>query len=198
MKSSSLNVIAADCKSCLDAQENSFEAMRRMFDVQYVVRGAVTCTSSGVQVTASLIRTEDNVQEWSNVFEGTLDDPLALQAEVAEAVANSLPLALSGDEIRTLRTPTTTVGAAEVEYIKGRFWWNKRNETSLERALEHFDAAILLDPLFARAYAGKADTLSIQALTMSRAPHDVIPLARAAARKALALDESLAEAHTAI
>jgi tetratricopeptide (TPR) repeat protein len=121
-----------------------------------------------------------------------------LQSEVARAIAREIKVKLTPQE-QTLLAATHPVNpGAHDAYLKGRYYLNKWTEEGLKKGIEHFQQAIDLDPTYAPAYAGLADCYSMVALSGLRPPKEAFPLAKAAARKALELDETLAEAHAAL
>ncbi|MFB3068287.1 MAG: tetratricopeptide repeat protein, partial [Acidobacteriota bacterium] len=123
---------------------------------------------------------------------------LAVQEKIAMEISENLRWQLSGEDQSQMMKQGTQTPEAYRSYLEGRYWWNKRNRDGFERAVELFNEAIEGDPLYAQAYAGLADTYTLLAYYYHRTPEDAFPLARAAAQRALEIDDSLAEVHTSL
>jgi tetratricopeptide (TPR) repeat protein len=155
-----------------------------------------------VRVTQQLIRVSDDTHIWSESYTAGLapGEVFAVQSEIAEQVAGALNVQLLGSERQAVRQVLTTDREAHDAYLQGRFQWNKRTTESMAQAAEHFAAATERDPEFAQAWAGLADTYALlplyQATTVSRA--EAYRRAEDAARRAVALDSTLAEAHASL
>src|SRR5262249_52215363 len=122
----------------------------------------------------------------------------AVETEIASTIAQTLQAKLSGSERNAITARPTENTEAYQLYLKGRFFWNKRTGQNLNRAAEYFDQAIAADPQYALSYVGVADAYVLMALYGAGVPQDSYPKAKAAAEKALQLNESLAEAHTSM
>jgi TolB-like protein len=170
--------------------------------VQYVLEGSVRRDSDRVRINARLIQVKDQVPLWSRQYDRELSHLLALQGEIAQEVGDEIQLAL-GDGRSTANgrvataAPSTSYEAYDL-YLKGRYFWNKRNAQSFRQAAEYFQLAIDQDGNYAPAYAGLADTFALMSSYGYVAPAEFIPKARAAALKALQIDESLAGAHASL
>jgi TolB-like protein/DNA-binding winged helix-turn-helix (wHTH) protein/Tfp pilus assembly protein PilF len=165
--------------------------------VDAVVEGAVARSNNRVRITAQLIRASSDQHLWANSYERDVSDILALQAELAGAVARELRVELA----LKMQSPTLQSHLnqeAYAEYLRGRYAWNLRREPALLEAIQHFEAAIRLDPNFAQAYSALADSHTALGYLNARSPEDTFPSARLAAQKALELDSSLAEPHTSL
>ena len=155
--------------------------------------------SGQVRVTPQLIRVSDDTHLWSDRYTASLapGEIFAVQANIAEQVTTALNVALLGPEREALRDAPTSDPAAHEAYLLGRFHWNKRTRDGLARAAEHFTTAADADSTFAGAWAGLADSYVLWPLygvtTIPRA--EAYARAKAAARRAIALDSVLAEAH---
>jgi len=149
-------------------------------------------------VTAGLIRTQDGRHLWADSFDGSPGDVLVLQAELAREVATQIRVHLtSADRERLARVQPIDPKAHEA-FLKGQFHWNRRGYEDLQLALSYFERAVAIDPSFALAWVGIANT---QVLLPDYGPvsrDSVMPLAREAALKALSLDSTLAEGHAAL
>jgi TolB-like protein/DNA-binding winged helix-turn-helix (wHTH) protein/Tfp pilus assembly protein PilF len=170
--------------------------------VQYVLEGSVRRDSDRVRINAELIQVKDQVPLWSRQYDRELSNLLALQGEIAHEVGEEIQLALgdgrnAANRRPSIAAPTTSYEAYDL-YLKGRYFWNKRNAQSFRQAAEYFQLAIDKDPNYAPAYAGLADTFALMSSYGYAPPAEFIPKARAAALKALQIDESLAGAHASL
>jgi TolB-like protein/DNA-binding winged helix-turn-helix (wHTH) protein/Flp pilus assembly protein TadD len=172
----------------------------RELDVDAVVEGTVLRSGDRVRITAQLIDASTDKHLWSESYEGEFRDTLALQNEVARAVADQIRVNLNPQEQIALKNVRVVDPAAYESYLKGRYFWNKRTANGLNVALAYFDQAIDEDPKYAQAYSGLADTYALlgdwQYAVM--APKEALPKAKAAATKALELDNTLGEAHNSL
>ncbi len=149
-----------------------------------------------VRFTAQLIRVSDGYILWSNQFDEKSADLFILQDSLTKRVAKALTLELSDEEQkRVLTNPTDNPEALKL-YWQGRYYWNKRTKQMILKGIEHFEAAIKLDPNFAEAYAGLADSYALTASGLP--PNERFPKAKAAAYKALELNDNLAETHASL
>ncbi len=166
-------------------------------NVNTVLEGSVRRAGDRLRVTAQLIEVASGYHLWSERFDRKLDDIFAIQDEIAEAIAHKLELTLAGDRSGPLVSrPTENLQAYDL-YLRGRFHLEQRGE-GLRTGLECFQRALALDPHYAPVHAGLADALSLASYYGFLRPHDTMPKAKAAAERALALDDGLAEAHTAL
>src|SRR5206468_5492464 len=134
---------------------------------------------------------------WAGSYEGESRDTLALQNKVATAIAQQIRIKLKPQEQGELRAVDPEAHEA---YLKGRYFWNKRTTDGLRKAVDFFNQAIEKDPTYAQAYSGLADSYALMGDWEYGvlAPGEALPKAKAAATKALALDNSLGEAHTSL
>jgi TolB-like protein/Tfp pilus assembly protein PilF len=154
----------------------------------------------GDQLTLSLelmdAQTENVI--WTDQYDRKLSDLLALQREIARDVSSKLKLKLSGvDEQRLAKSYTTNPEAYRL-YLEGRFFWSKREEKDFRKAVDFFNQAIALDPNYALAYAGLADTYALLGTFGFMPPTEAVPKAREFANRALSLDATMAEPHTTL
>ncbi|MFZ0956329.1 MAG: winged helix-turn-helix domain-containing protein [Candidatus Sulfotelmatobacter sp.] len=169
--------------------------------VQYVLEGSVRRDSEKVRITAQLIQVRDQTRVWARQYDHDLTNLLSLQAEIAQEVAEEIPLGLGDSKGATAahQGPVDPQEYAAYDlYLKGRYFWNKRTEDGLQQAITCFQQAIVKDPNYARAYSGLADSYVLLSGYTLASQTESIPKARAAALKALELDEGLAEAHTSL
>jgi TolB-like protein/DNA-binding winged helix-turn-helix (wHTH) protein/Flp pilus assembly protein TadD len=172
----------------------------RELDVEAVVEGTVLRSGERVRITAQLIEVPVERHMWAQSFEGDLRDTLALQNRVARAIAEQIGATVNQREQAALQNPKEVNPEAYEAYLKGRYFWNKRTGDGLKKAIDYFDRAIEKDPNFAKAYTGLADSYALSGDWEYGilSPQDAFPKAKAAATKALALDDNLAEAHTSL
>jgi TolB-like protein/DNA-binding winged helix-turn-helix (wHTH) protein len=168
----------------------------RELGVDAVVEGSVLRSGDRVRITAQLIRTATDRHIWAAAYDGDLKDVLSLQARVAQAITNEVKLNLTAEESGRLQRRKAVNPEAFDLYLRGRYAWNQRNVPGFQKAIEYFKQAIEKDPNFALAYSGLADSYTL--LVLYGEPPASILQAKAAAEKALALDSTLAEAHTSL
>jgi tetratricopeptide (TPR) repeat protein len=168
--------------------------------VDAVVEGSVLRSGERVRITAQLIQLPDDKHIWSQSYEGDVRDTLALQNRVARTIAEQVRATVNRQEQAVLQTSATVTPEAYDAYFRGRYFWNKRTGDGLRKAIEYFSNAIDKDPTFAAAYSGLADAYALSGDWEYGilAPEDAFARAKAAATKALALDDNLAEAHTSL
>jgi tetratricopeptide (TPR) repeat protein len=165
--------------------------------VDAVVEGAVTRSGDRVRVTAQLIQASTDRHLWARSYDREVRDVLALQGEVARAIAEAVQVQLRPDEQHRLSRTAAVQPEAYELYLKGRFYWSMRGRENLLKAAAYFEQAITLDPTYAPAYSGLSDSYR-QFDQQGVAPRECMPKAEAAARKALELDDTLAEAHASL
>jgi TolB-like protein/Tfp pilus assembly protein PilF len=169
----------------------------RDLNVDAVVEGTVVRSGDRVRVTAQLIHAATDRHLWARTYDRELRDVLALQAELAGAIAQAVEVKARPEERRQLAARSTVNPDAYDAYLKGRFFWNRRSSQDLSKAAEYFQQAIERDPTYAPAYSGLSDAYRMFGLQVLP-PRECMPKAEAAARKALALDDTLAEAHASL
>jgi tetratricopeptide (TPR) repeat protein len=144
---------------------------------------------------------KDQTHLWARQYDRDLSNLLALQGEIAHEIAGQIQLTLDDPkQIDAAHQPSLSPNAIETYdlYLKGRYFWNKRTAQGFQQAIECFQQAIAKDPTYARAYAGLADSYAMISIYSLAPQNGFMPKARAAALKALALDEGLAEVHTSL
>jgi TolB-like protein/DNA-binding winged helix-turn-helix (wHTH) protein/Tfp pilus assembly protein PilF len=197
---SALRVISRTSMMAYKHTRKSLPEIARELNVDAVVEGTVLHSGDEVRITAQLIEGAADRHVWSQSYQGQLRNTLALQNTVAKAIADQIRISVNPQEQAALASVRVVNPVAYESYLKGRYFWNKRTAESLKVALAYFNQAIDEDPKYARAYAGLADTYALlgdwQYAVMT--PKDALPKAKAAAMKALELDDSLGEAHTSL
>jgi serine/threonine-protein kinase len=170
----------------------------RDLKVSAVVVGRVQTAGDRLIVNAELVDTSDNAHLWGNQYQAARADLFSVQQSIASEIASTLRLQLGGREQQLLTKRHTTDARAYELYLKGRFQWNKRNAAGLYKAIEFFNDAIEIDPQYASAYAGLADCYNLLDIWGGLPTNETFPRAKAAAEKALSIDDQLAEAHTSL
>ncbi len=168
----------------------------RELNVAAVVEGTVLRSGDRVRITAQLIQIRKEKHLWARSYEGDLRDVLTLQDRVARDIVEEIRARLTPNLQARLANPRVVKPEVYEDYLKGRYYWNRRTEEGLHRGIEYFRRAIAKDPKYALAYAGLADSYLVLAGYRVVSPNEVLPLAKAAALKALEIDDSLAEART--
>ena len=168
-------------------------------NVDAVLTGRVTQHGDQLNVRTDLVRTADGSDIWGSQYTRKLADLSSLQDEITRDIASKLRSRPTGEQQKQAQRGSTSNSQAYQLYLKGRYYWNRRTVENLKKSIELFQQAIDADPSYALAYAGLADTYNVvssyEAGISARQAH---PLAEAAARKALELDDSLPEAHAAM
>jgi TolB-like protein/Flp pilus assembly protein TadD len=197
---SALRVISRTSAMVYKGARKPLPQIARELNVDAVVEGTVLRSGDQVRITAQLIQASDDKHLWAESYEGNVRDTLALQNKVAAAIAEKIRINLNPHEQAALKNAKVVNPEAYESYLKGRYFWNKRTANGLKVALAYFNQAIEEDPKYAQAYSGLADTYALlgdwQYAVMT--PKEALPKAKAAAMKALELDDSLSEAHNSL
>ena len=193
-----LNVKARSSVFRYKGKETNPQTIGRELNVQAIVNGRVAQRGDQLTLTLELVNTQTENIIWSERYNRKSGDLLSLQAEIARDVSSKLKTKLSGaDEQKLAKTYTTNTEAYQL-YLKGNFYLSKRTATDMKRALEYFQQAIDLDPNYALAYVGLSDAYKLPATYGLVPTREGYPRAKAAAQKALQIDESLPAAHAAL
>jgi len=173
-------------------------AVGRELGVKAVLSGRLLRQGNHIVLNTELIDVQSGSQLWGKQYEQPLSDMPALREQLSEDIAGNLRVRLSGNgQHRIQRTYNPSPTAYEL-YLKGRFFLNRRTKQGLQQGIDYFQQAISADPGYAPAYAGLADCYNLLDDWGESAPRDSFPKAKAAAEKAIALDDSLAEAHVSL
>ena len=181
-------------------KNKSLPQIARELNVDAVVEGSVLQSGKRVRITVQVFDGKSERQLWVQSYEEDLRDVLALQGQVASAIAREIRVQLTPQEQQRIARSRQVDPEAYLAYSYGRYWWNKRTPEELQKGIEYFHDAIAKDPSYAPAYAGLADAYSLLGSIGSDVlpPSEVMPKARAAALQAVKLDDNLAEAHTSL
>jgi len=197
---SALRVISRTSMMQYKGVRKPLPQIARELNVDAVVEGTVLRSGDQVRITVQLIQARDDRHLWSHSYEGELRDALALQNKVASAIAQQIQVNLKPMEQVALKKEKAVNPEANEAYLKGRYFWNKRTEDGLRKAIDYFNQAIEKDPTYAPAYTGLADSYALLGDWEygGMAPKEAFPRAEEAATKALQLDDTLSEAHTSL
>jgi TolB-like protein/Tfp pilus assembly protein PilF len=197
-KISDLKVISRTSTQHYKSSPDDLPQIAQRLGVSNVLEGSVQKASDHVRVSVQLINAATDAHLWAETYDRNLTDIFAVESEIAKTIADTLQAKLSGPEKNALvQRPTASTEAYEL-YLKGRYFWNKRTAGDFKTAIAYFQQAIDTDSRFALAYAGLADTYVLMSGYAAASPRDSLPKAKAAAQKALELDNTLAEAHASL
>lgn len=170
----------------------------RELGVRAVLTGRITQIDDTMLISTELTDVRENKQLWGRKYQRKLGEMLSVKGEIASEITTNLRPTLSGVDRSLANKEYTASPEAYQLYLKGRFYWNKRTPQDFQRAIKFFEQAIEQDPNYALAYSGLADTYALLTAYTAHESHIVMPKARAAALKALELDDRLAEAHASL
>jgi serine/threonine protein kinase/Tfp pilus assembly protein PilF len=193
-----LRVISRTSVMRYKGSKKPLSQIARELKVDAIVEGSVQRSGNQVRIAAQLIDARNDRNLWTESYQSDLSDVLSLQGNVARAIAGEIRVQLTPQESASLSKSRTVNPRAYESYLQGRYFWNKRTPKDLNAAVKSFNQAIGIDPTYARAYAGLADSYATLGNNRLLPPDEAFPKAKAAAEKALSLDEGLAEAHASL
>jgi TolB-like protein/Tfp pilus assembly protein PilF len=197
-KIADLKVISHTSTRHFKSSPDNLPQIAQRLGVANILEGSVQRAADQVHVNVQLIKAATDAHLWAEAYDRKLTDIFAAEADIAKTIADNLQAKLTGAEEKAIaKRPTENTEAYEL-YLKGRFFWNKRTATDLRTAIDYFNQALGKDPGYALAYAGLSDAYDILPTYGAASPADSFPQAKAAAKKALELDDTLAEAHTSL
>ncbi len=167
-------------------------------NVRGVLTGKIVSHGSALDVQVDLIDVKNESEVWGNRYQADMNSLLSLQENISQEVSSKLGIGVSSETQRELAKHSTESTQAYQYYLQGRYYWNKRNAVSIESAINYLNQAIARDSNYALAYAGLADCYIIQSQYAGIPTRVTLPLAEHAAKRALEIDNSLAEAHTTL
>jgi tetratricopeptide (TPR) repeat protein len=170
----------------------------RELHVDAVVEGSLLYSGEHVRITAQLIQASPERHLWAESYDRKMDDIISLQKEVTKAIAKEIRAKLTPHEKAHLDNFHQVKPEAYHAYLKGRYFWNRRTPDGFNKGIEYFNQAIAIDPNYAPAFAGLADCYNLLDDYNVLPPDEAVPMAKAAAEKALAIDSTLAEAHASL
>ena len=193
-----VSVIARSSVFRYKGRETDPQAVGRELGVKAVLTGRIIQRGDRLMISAELVDVENNHRVWGGQYDRMLADIIAVQSDISREISDQLRVRLTGDEQKRITRHFTENPEAYQSYLKGRFYWNKRTGDDLKRAIDYFNQAIVKDPRYALAYAGLADCYVVIPNYSDVPAQEAYLKAKAAALKALEIDDSLAEAHTSL
>jgi serine/threonine-protein kinase len=179
-------------------KETDLRTIGSELGVEAVMSGRMAQRGESLTISVELVDVRSNKTLWGEHYERRLSDLLAMQREIAREITERLQLKLTGEGEQKLAKKYTNNNDAYQLYLKGRFHWAKRTKADMLKSIEYYKQALELDPNFALAYVGMAESYNSMGKNPDLSPKEAIPPAKAAARRALEIDPSLAEAHSAL
>jgi TolB-like protein/Tfp pilus assembly protein PilF/predicted Ser/Thr protein kinase len=193
-----LKVMSRDSAFMYKGKDTDAHTIGQALGVRAVLKGRVMQRGDDLQISAELVDARDNSHIWGQQYSRKASDIFALQNDLAKEMTTMLRMRLTGEDEKRMAKTYTANPEAYQDYLKGRFWWGKRNEEGFNKGIEYFQQAIAKDPAYALAYSGLADSYALLAVYGFVPPMDAFPKAKDAAQKALSIDETLGEAHTSL
>jgi TolB-like protein/Tfp pilus assembly protein PilF len=175
--------------------------LRQELGADYVLEGSVRRAGERVRVTAQLVQAVDQTHIWAQTYDREIRDVLVLESDVARAVARAIAMTLAPETEARLARARPVRPESYQDYLRGRYFFNRKSEAALRQALGYFQRAVAADPDYAPAYTGLSDcywSLGASSTVGGLPPRQVMPEAKAAALKALEIDGTLAEAHASL
>jgi TolB-like protein/tetratricopeptide (TPR) repeat protein len=197
-KVADLKVISRTSTQHFKSAPEDLPRIAKQLGVAHVLEGSVQRANDQIRVNVQLINALTDAHLWAETFDRKLTDIFAVESEIAKTIVDTLQAKLSGSEKHAIAARPTENTEAHQLYLKARFFWNKRTGNDLKKSIDYFQQAITADPNYALAYAGVADAYVFLPGYTAGTPEECYPKAMAAAKKALELDDTLAEAHTAL
>jgi eukaryotic-like serine/threonine-protein kinase len=193
-----LAVIARSSVFRYKGREIDPQTVGRELGVRAILMGRITQRGDNLMISAELVDVSNRHRIWGDQYDRKLSDILSVQSEISRDISEQLRLTLTGEEQRRVTKHYTENATAYQAYLKGRYYWNKRTGDDLTKSIEYFTQATITDPSYALAYAGLADSYLIIPNYTTMSTQEAYLKAKAAALKALELDDSLAEAHASL
>jgi TolB-like protein/Flp pilus assembly protein TadD len=197
-KVADLKVISRTSTQHFKSTPDNLPQIAKQLGVAHILEGSVQKASDHVRVNVQLINALTDAHLWADTYDRKLTDIFAVETEIAKTVADVLQAKLTGSEQHVIAARPTANTEAHQLYLKGRFFWNKRTGNDLKKSIDYFQQAITADPNYALAYAGVADAYVWLPGYTAGTPRDCYPKAAVAAKTALELDDTLAEARTSL
>ncbi len=197
-KIADLKVISRTSTQLYQSKPRNLREIAKQLGVANILEGSVQKSGDAVRVNVQLIKAANDSHLWADTFDRKLTDIFSVESEVAKAIADTLKAKLTGAEEQLIAArPTSDLTAYEL-YLKGRVLWGKRGGDNIRQAIAFYEQAIVRDPNYAPAYAGLAEAYVILPIYTDASAREAYAKAKAAALKALQLDDKLAEAHNAL
>ena len=197
-KIADLKVISRTSTQHYKSAPENLPEIAKQLGVAHILEGSVQKSGDAVRVNVQLIKAANDSHVWAETFDRKLTDIFSVESDVAKAIADQLRAHITRQEEQVIAAkPTKNIEAYDA-YLRGRYFWNKRTSDGIKHAIEHFRQSIERDPNFALGYVGLADSYIALTFYNFAAPHETMPKAKESAIKALALDNTLAEAHASL
>jgi TolB-like protein/Tfp pilus assembly protein PilF len=193
-----LKVISRTSTEKYKSAPSNLREIAQQLGVANILEGSVQKSGDQVRITVQLINALTDTHLWAESFDRKLIDTFSVESDVAQRIASSLEAKLTGFEKRAIAARPTENTEAYQLYLKGRFFWNKRTGADLKAAANYFEQAVAADPTYAGAFAGLAQTYLLIPVFGAGTPRDFFPKGMVAARRAIELDDTSAEGHTAL
>ena len=193
-----LRVVARTSAFQFRGRGHDLREVGKKLKVTTVLEGSVRKAGNRLRINAQLINAADGYHLWSKRYDRDMEDVFAVQDEIAQSVVEKLKVKLLGEPDAPMVTPPTENLEAYNLYLKGRYYLSRLTMTNMAKAVEYFTQALVMDPSYALAHAGMARAHAVIGTLGGAPPQEVMPQAREAARKALAIDDSVDAAHTAL
>jgi TolB-like protein/Flp pilus assembly protein TadD len=174
------------------------EAVGRDLGVRAVFKGRVSQAGDNLDISAELIDARNDDHIWGEQYSRKASEIFALQTDISKEITSALRTRLTGEDEKRMAKSYTANPEAYQDYLKGRYWWNKKTEEGDNKGIEYFQQAIEKDPTYALAYSGLSDSYSSLAEQGDAPPQETYPKAKEAALKSLEIDDTLGEAHTSL
>lgn len=197
-KITELKVISRTSTQKYKSSPQNLRKIGKQLRVANILEGQVQKAGDQVRITVQLINAPTDSHLWADTYDRKLIDIFGVESEVAQRIASSLRAKLTGSERRAIAARPTENSHAHQLYLKGRFFWNKRTGPDLQSAADYFQQAISEDSGYANAYAGLAQAELLMPSYNASASQDVFPKAKAAATRAIELDDNSPEGHAAL
>jgi TolB-like protein/Flp pilus assembly protein TadD len=197
-KIADLKVISRTSTQRFKSAPSNLLEIARQLGVAHILEGSAQRSADQVRVNVQLIDAATDAHLWAETYDRRLTDIFAVETEIAAKIADVLQAKLTGAEHRAIAARPTENNEAHELYLKGRYFFGKRTVDDLKRAIDYFNQALAKDPNYAPAYAGLADSYVLLPEYSNESSAELFAKARAAAEKALAIDNDLAEAHVSL
>jgi serine/threonine-protein kinase len=193
-----LKVMSRDSAFMYKGKDTDARTVGQALGVRAVLKGHVMQRGDNLEISAELVDARDDSHIWGQQYSRKAADIFALQGDLAKDMTSMLRMRLTGEDEKRMAKSYTANPEAYQDYLKGRYWWNKRGEQDLNKGIQYFQQAIARDPNYALAYSGLADSYAVLAGFGSVPPKEAYPKAKEAAQKAMEIDDTLAEAHASL
>jgi serine/threonine-protein kinase len=193
-----LRVVARTSAFSFKGKDIDIREIGKKMNVNTILEGSVRKADNQLRITAQLISVADGYHLWSERYDREMNDVFAIQDDATLAIVDKLKIKLlSGDKTRLLKRSTDNMDAYNL-YLKGLYFFNKRSKVGMKKGIEYFHKAIEIDPDYAAAYVGLAESFIQLGFWGFLSPKESISKAKTLAEKALRIDDSIADVHTAL